>query len=242
MHVHAPVLNSIHLKLEYVSKDSRNLSTASNTNWYCSCEWDCDSKSAWVVWVIGYSPLWEQDLASGYAGPSPPGTHPPHSQSYSDQWWSAMAQNMPDLLTVSLEMQYRIIMLLPSDGCWPSSGPQWVLLQSLFCKAVSHCWPFLWPQEWLGEHLLGRRKPGLVLTVVSTQSLKPLMHSLSHNLIHRSSISLCLRLCSGSWSPLKHTPTSSEWSLKLVHAHACRVNVFIFVAQLFCINWDSSFK
>ena len=39
-----------------VSKDSRNLSTASNTNWYCSCEWDCDSKSAWVVWVIGYSP------------------------------------------------------------------------------------------------------------------------------------------------------------------------------------------
>ena len=61
------------------------------------------------------------------------------------------------------------------------------------------------------------QKPGLVLTVVSTPSLKPLMHSLSHNLIHRSSISLCLRLCSGSWSPLKHTPTSSDYGvLKLV--------------------------
>ena len=26
-----------YLKFEYVSNDSRNVSTASNTNWYCSC-------------------------------------------------------------------------------------------------------------------------------------------------------------------------------------------------------------
>ena len=56
-------------------------------------------------------------------------------------------------------------------------------------------------------------------------------HSLSHNLIHRSSISLCLRLCSGSWSPLKHAPISSDsklvlmWTIMYCNIVRQRVNI-----------------
>ena len=39
-----------HLKFEYVSNDSRNVSTASNTNWYCSCGNE-EKHGARMVWM-----------------------------------------------------------------------------------------------------------------------------------------------------------------------------------------------
>ena len=44
------LIRTQHLKFEYVSNDSRNVSTASNTNWYCSCSNE-EKHGARTVWM-----------------------------------------------------------------------------------------------------------------------------------------------------------------------------------------------
>ena len=44
------LIRTQHLKFEYVSNDSRNVSTASNTNWYCSCG-NKEKHGARMVWM-----------------------------------------------------------------------------------------------------------------------------------------------------------------------------------------------
>ena len=110
-----------HLKLEYVSKDSRNLSTASNTNWYCSrpvneivtqrvhewFEWwgilttVRTRPGFWIRWAFT---TWNTSTTLSVLQRS---------------MVVAMAQNMPDLLTVSLERDTGSS-CVGSDGCWPA--------------------------------------------------------------------------------------------------------------------------
>ena len=73
----------------------------------------------WVVWVMGYSPLWEQDLASGYAGAFTTWNTSTTLSVLQRSMVVAMAQNMPDLLTVSLERDTGSS-CVGSDGCWPA--------------------------------------------------------------------------------------------------------------------------
>ena len=123
-----------HLKLEYISNVSRNVSTASNTNWYCSCiqcgnmyilqwRWTC-------IDVSNVNLKWYSDNGEGDSDTilttvrTSPGfwlrwafTTWNTSTTLSLLQWSmvvAMAQNIPDLLTVSLEGRRR---WHESDSC-----------------------------------------------------------------------------------------------------------------------------
>ena len=96
----------------------------------------------WVVWVMGYSPLWEQDLASGYAGAFTTWNTSTTLSVLQRSMVVAMAQNMPDLLTVSLERDTGSSCVgsdMAADLQWTTMGLLSVLRCTLY---TSHCCRF----------------------------------------------------------------------------------------------------
>ena len=95
----------------------------------------------WVVWVMGYSPLWEQDLASGYAGAFTTWNTSTTLSVLQRSMVVAMAQNMPDLLTVSLERDTGSS-CVGSDGCWPAVDHNGIVAVLRCTLYTSHCCRF----------------------------------------------------------------------------------------------------
>ena len=213
-----------HLKLEYVSKDSRNLSTASNTNWYCSSLVRLKGalSSRWAIGTHQEQVLLPMSGTIGRGG----------QQGAALRLTTNPMVGMVSRTCTTTQCETSMCLLQWMDHNGFVVGPRcrpplhsyverippliavrlrvWWMCSRWWRPSVSRSHDVLFSQWWVYP-----------ITQTTCQVLffeYPIaqIHALfGHNLW--SSTSLCLRLCSGSWSPLKHTPTSSEYGvLKLV--------------------------